>query len=289
MNALSGSLLGSFLALLGSFLKHFSVPGSTLGALWAHFLNQKSALGSKGAPRGATPEINSPFWRPVGTLFLNMCVFLLKKGFWNRLLFFFNFLVTLSAPRDGLICNPYAPAQSKRSFSFSHFFWKVGPKRPHLGSMWETCFVQNCNLEWKKGLNKLFKKSGPPLANKGLWPWPGAPWQPPSRARFSEQETTIWARNKNSCSFLNPFQSPFPGMGYFLISCLKKCSFFDEIWNKKDKSPQLFFSYGSFPKARDLTRSGPRPGEFIEAPLAFERARVWHLGRAYLHIMQIFT
>ena len=79
MNALSRSLLGSFLALLGSFLKHFSVPGSTLGALWANFLNQKSAWGSKGAPRGATPEIKSPFWRPFGALFLNIVAFSVKN------------------------------------------------------------------------------------------------------------------------------------------------------------------------------------------------------------------
>ena len=66
MNARSGSLLRSFLALLGSFLKHLWVPGSTLGALWAHFLNQTSVWGSKGAPRGATPEIKSPFWTHCG-------------------------------------------------------------------------------------------------------------------------------------------------------------------------------------------------------------------------------
>ena len=91
MNALSRSLLGSFLALLGSFLKHFSVPGSTLGALWAHFLNQKSAWGSKGAPRGATPEINSPFWRPFGALFLNIFVFLLKRAVLKLVAFFLPF------------------------------------------------------------------------------------------------------------------------------------------------------------------------------------------------------
>ena len=79
MNALSGSLLGSFFALLGSFLRHFLVPGSTLGALWAHFLNQKSAWGSKGAPRGATPEIPSAFWRPFGALFLNIVAFFVKN------------------------------------------------------------------------------------------------------------------------------------------------------------------------------------------------------------------
>ena len=67
MNARAGSLLRSFLALLGSFLKHLWVPGSTLGVLWAHFLNQTSVWGSKGAPRGATPEIKSPFWTHFGT------------------------------------------------------------------------------------------------------------------------------------------------------------------------------------------------------------------------------
>ena len=80
MNTLSGSLLESFFALLGSFLKHFSVPGGTLGALWAHFLNQKSALGSKGGPRSVCPEIPSPFWRPFGALFLNIFVFFAKKS-----------------------------------------------------------------------------------------------------------------------------------------------------------------------------------------------------------------
>ena len=50
------------------------------------------------------------------------------------------------------------------------------------------------------------KKSAPPhYANNPLWPWPGAPLQPPSRARFSEQETTVWARNNNNCWFLNQF------------------------------------------------------------------------------------
>ena len=93
MNALSGSLLGSFFALLGSFLRHFSVPGSTLGALWAHFLNQKSAWGSKGAPRGATPEIPSPFWRPFGALFSKIFDFLLKKAVLKYVNFFVRFLV----------------------------------------------------------------------------------------------------------------------------------------------------------------------------------------------------
>ena len=71
-----------------------------------------------------------------------------------------------------------------------------------------------------KLLPKMIEKKGTPLdANYWLWPFPQAPWQPPSRTRFSKQETTIWARNNNSCSLLSPFLSPFPGIGYFWIIC----------------------------------------------------------------------
>ena len=148
-------------------------------------------------------------------------------------------------------------------FSIFTPFLKTGSPQTSFWLHFGSNFRPKSEFWVKKGLQKMDQKKGArPYANEGLWPCPEAPWQPPSRARFSEQETTIWARNKNSCSFLNPFQSPFPGMGYFLISCLKKCSCFDEIWNKKDKSLQMFFSYCSFPKACDLTRSGPRPGEF---------------------------
>ena len=49
----------------------------------------------------------------------------LNLNFWLEFglaLFFLDFLIASGAFRDGLICNPYAPAQSKRTFSFSHFF-----------------------------------------------------------------------------------------------------------------------------------------------------------------------
>ena len=69
-------IFGPFGIILEAFFGPWEHFGGTVGSLF----DQKSALGSKGAPRGATPEINSPFWRPVGTLFLNMCVFFAKKG-----------------------------------------------------------------------------------------------------------------------------------------------------------------------------------------------------------------
>ena len=115
--------LGSLWGAVGSFLNLFSVPGALWGALWAHFSNQKSAWGSKGAPRGATTKINYHIWAPFGDLFLNIFVYFAKKrGSEIGWCFSFIFLVTLSAPRDGLICNPYAPAQSKHTFACSTFF-----------------------------------------------------------------------------------------------------------------------------------------------------------------------
>ena len=50
-------------------------------------------------------------------------------------LFFFDFWVALSAPQDGLICNPHTPAQSKHNFPFSHCFQKTASKRGHVGSV----------------------------------------------------------------------------------------------------------------------------------------------------------
>ena len=141
-----------------------------------------------------------------------------------------------------------------------NFHGSGGPSRPHVplflgclfqdrflivlgsvsGSIWAPFRGENrtqIGQYMKSNFGSIF--GDPPLADGSLFPWPGAPWQPPSRARFSEQETIIWARNKINCSFLSP--------------CLKLCS-------KKTISND--FSYCSFPLACDLTRSGPRPGEF---------------------------
>ena len=89
----------------------------------------------------------------------------------------------------------------------------------HKSSLWVHFgdhFHVKLQIWVNKLLPKMIEKKGTPLdANCWLWPFPQAPWQPPSRTRFSKQETTIWARNNNSCSLLSPFLSPFPGIGYF--------------------------------------------------------------------------
>ena len=78
----------------------------------------------------------------------------------------------------------------------------------------------------KKVPHQSQTSSYPPLS-----PSPEAPWQPPSRARFSEQESAIWARNNNSCLFLSISES-FSWNQWFLSPFLENCSF---SWNLRQK------------------------------------------------------
>ncbi len=152
----------------------------------------------------------------------------------------------------------------------THFFiftllLKSSSQQTSFWAHFRSDFRHKSQFWLKKGLQtNVQKKGAPPYANSSLWPWPGAPWQPPSRARFSEQETAVWAaRNKSSCSFLSPFLSPCPGMGYFWVNFWKLLIFWWNLKQKKTNNCRSFFSYCLFPKACDLTRSGPRPGEFL--------------------------
>ena len=72
------------------------------------------------------------FWSSV---FVHFRIFSLKTVVLKYVPFFFDFWVALSAPQDGLICNPYTPAQSKHTFPFSHCFQKTASKRGHVGSI----------------------------------------------------------------------------------------------------------------------------------------------------------
>ncbi len=181
-----GLPFGVYFVTLGSFLEQ-------LGCLWAHLGGQKTAWGPKvpqEPPKRRHPlfglTLLETFWSPFCEYLRFFCK---KGGFWNRLLVFFDFLVTLSAPRDGLICNPHAPAQSKHTFSLSHFFAKVGPQRPHLEPILEIFCVKNCTFEWKKGSKNRFKKRVPPLTQTRDYDHgPGLPDSPP-RVRV------FWTRN----------------------------------------------------------------------------------------------
>ena len=61
--------------------------------------------------------------------------------------FFFDFRVAMGAPWDGLTCNPYAPAQSKHTFSFFAFLVKIGSHRCYFSSILGAVFQKKCENE----------------------------------------------------------------------------------------------------------------------------------------------
>ena len=103
------SLLRSFLRSFSLFPDHFWIfygPGTTLEVLWAYFLKQKSLEALRvpqGTPKRRLPRFALAFLETFGNIFWILLFSELRERSWNRLCFFFNLLVTLSTPRDGLI------------------------------------------------------------------------------------------------------------------------------------------------------------------------------------------
>ena len=120
------------------------------------------------------------------------------------------------------------------NFSIFTLFLKKSFQKTSFWIHFGGNFNQKSQFWVKNGFQKMAQKgSAPPYANTGLWPSPEAPWQPPSRAWFSEQETTVWARNNNRCSFLSPFLNSFPGIGNFWVHFLKNVHFSVKSETKK--------------------------------------------------------
>ena len=80
-------------------------------------------------------------------------------------------------------------------FPFSHFFWKVAPTSPHLGSILETIFVWHVIFGWKKALHKNTSKKlsrqTHTAIKKGLYASPQGPWQAASRTRCSNKKQRV--------------------------------------------------------------------------------------------------
>ena len=173
-------------------------------------------------------------------------LFCLKRGLLKYVSFFLRFLgrPELSTGRAHMQ-SVHAGAVQTHFFSFTLFL-----KNSYLGfSFWVhfgSHFPQKSQFWEKKGFQKIVQKKGAsPYANEELqWPMTLARGSltapPPSRARFSEQETIVWARNKNRCSFLSPFLSRCPGMGYFWIHFWKVVDFLMESETKKTSNCRSF-------------------------------------------------
>ena len=179
---------------------------------WGHFgdavgslLESKNGLDHqrcpKSRPRGATPFSKSPFWRPFGALFSNVFVFFLKKAVLKYVPFFVDFWVALSAPQDGLICNPYTPAQSKHTFPFSHCFQKTASKRGHVGSILGQFSSKIAILSEKIKAKTATQKK---LKSKELRPYYRGDPRLPDRAAHVRAVSTRKTET-------GPFLSPFPG------------------------------------------------------------------------------
>ena len=107
-----------------------------------HFSCQKTDWGAKGAP--VSP---SPVWTHFGSNFRDFSDILCKNMCsLNVLVFVLQFWVALSIPREGMICNPYAPVQSEHTFCFSYLFLKKGSQRVQHGAIWGSFLDKNGTL-----------------------------------------------------------------------------------------------------------------------------------------------
>ena len=61
---------------VGAFWGHFCTLWVIFGTLWVYFLCSKTDWGTKGASRGASTKIKSPFWVQFGCYFWNYLCFL---------------------------------------------------------------------------------------------------------------------------------------------------------------------------------------------------------------------
>ena len=142
----------------------------------------------------------------------------------------------------------------------------MAPHRPHFGFILEASFTKNLNFEWTKGLQKMDQKKGArPYAKSLLWPSMtmarGSLTAPLACALFWTRNNYL-SKKQEQLLISESISEPFSWNGLFFDFMSEE--FFIFWWNLKQKRQVIadVFSYGSFPKACDLTRSGPRPGEF---------------------------
>ena len=225
------SRLGSFPTAWRSFLKQFSVLGGTLGAVWAHFWVQKTVGGTTGAPSGAKeappPKSPHPFGLLVGPFFYISLCFLSKK-IGSEMWYIFSSIFGSPWALRGM--GSYAIRTRRRSPNTIlrfHIFRKNSFQKASFWLRFGYHFHQKLRF-WvdKNGFEKWFKKRYPPRCKWGTIPGSGASRTVRLACAFSEQETTIWARSNNSCSFLSPFLNPVSGIGHFLCFFFEICCVF---------------------------------------------------------------
>ena len=214
------------------FFTHWEHFGAVVGSLF----ESKISLELQRCPKSRHPRNKVTLLESFWSYVFEILRFFDKKSNCERSCVFSSIYWS---PWALQVMGSYAIRTRRRSPNTLLHFHTSSKNSSQQTSFWahfRSDFRHKSQFWLKKGFQtNVHRKGAPPYANKSLWPWPGAPWQPPSRARFSEQETAVWARNKSSCSFLSPFLSPCPGMGYFWVNFWKLFIFW---WNLKHSPSQ---------------------------------------------------
>ena len=151
-------------------MKHFSVPGSTLGAPWAHFEDQKTAWSTKGALRAAQeapPQQILIFLDTLWSSFWEIVSFLAKKH-GSEIRPFFSSICGSPCALQGM--GSYAIRTRRRSpnpfFRFHISSQKELPKDIILGPFWMPFSFKIAILSEKVASKNGSKKGCPPIRKR---------------------------------------------------------------------------------------------------------------------------
>ena len=138
------------------------------------------------------------------------------------------------------------------------------------GPFWRQFSLKITIWGEKRAPKNCSKKGAPPYANKSLFipiPMLGGSWRSSLAYALFEQETIVWARNSNNCSFLSPVLSRCPGMGYFWVDVWKIVNFLMESETKKRSNCRSFCSLYLFQRLVIWHALGQGPANIFERTL----------------------
>ena len=122
---------------------------------------------------------------------------------------------------------------------------------------WGSFFVQNVTFVWTKAFKKIFKKVPRPSQIPNQFPCGEAPREAASRAHYSNKKQLFEQKLKHCSRFLQKKLDWAKLVVKKMNELLNHVAFTAEFSN----TFRIAVSCSSF-KDGDLTRPGPRPGEF---------------------------
>ena len=173
-----------------------------------------------------TPKSTHPFGHIWEVIFQTFLYFWWKNSVLETHLFFWWLFCRIECFSRWAHMQPVHAGAVQMHFFIFISFLKIRSSKTSFGLHFGDDFRSKCHIWVKKGApKKCLKKVAQTESNGYLLPCPGAPGQPPLFQRLLEQEATIWARNKNSCSDSN---------------CNCNSMHFSMIWHALGKGPANF-------------------------------------------------